>query len=362
MDSMLSSTLPKAEGSARSQPARGGGDGVLIWQSANGGPFAKTTAATGKLGHSSRSSMRTAAPIVGERTASRVSATTPCALVPWFGALEWQGRDSERTPFWAGGGEGNHGEDVKEVYHFVDATPTHSYQKMVYRYPQDPFPYAELVSVNKLRSHRELEFELVDTGVFSGARFFDVTIEFAKADPDDILMLISIENAAQESAVLHVLPQLWARNTWSWNGAADRPRLRKAGMADVLAFPPGKRTRRWSIDCSAELLFCENETNLPLLFGVEAPGPFKDGINDFIIAGRREAISAADEGSKVAAHVRLRLSAGASASIRLRWRLDGRAVEPFVDFDAILAARRHDADEFCTAVQSGMADEDARAI
>ncbi len=99
-----------------------------------------------------------------------------------------------------------------------------------------------------------------------------------------------IENAAQESAVLHVLPQLWARNTWSWNGAADRPRLRKAGMADVLAFPPGKRTRRWSIDCSAELLFCENETNLPLLFGVEAPGPFKDGINDFIIAGRREAM------------------------------------------------------------------------
>ena len=163
-----------------------------------------------------------------------------------LGLALWNGKDAilKERLFGLGGGEGNHGEDVKEVYHFVDATPTHSYQKMVYRYPQDPFPYAELVSVNKLRSHRELEFELVDTGVFSGARFFDVTIEFAKADPDDILMLISIENAAQESAVLHVLPQLWARNTWSWNGAADRPRLRKAGMADVLAFPPGKRTRR----------------------------------------------------------------------------------------------------------------------
>ena len=112
----------------------------------------------------------------------------------------WNGKDAilKERLFGLGGGEGNHGEDVKEVYHFVDATPTHSYQKMVYRYPQDPFPYAELVSVNKLRSHRESEFELVDTGVFSGARFFDVTIEFAKADPDDILMLISIENAAQE--------------------------------------------------------------------------------------------------------------------------------------------------------------------
>jgi Glycosyl hydrolase family 63 C-terminal domain len=281
-----------------------------------------------------------------------------------LGLALWNGKDAilKERLFGLGGREGNHGEDVKEVYHFVDGTPTHSYQKMVYRYPQDPFPYAELVSVNKLRSHRESEFELVDTGIFNGARFFDVAIEYAKADPEDILILISIENAAQESAVLHVLPQLWARNTWSWNSAADRPRLRKAGMADVLAFRQGRGARRWSIDCSAELLFCENETNLPLLFGVEAPGPFKDGINDFIIAGRREAISATDEGSKVAAHVRLKLSAGESASIRLRWRPDGDSVQPFVDFDAILAARRRDADEFYAAVQSGVADEDARAI
>ncbi len=281
-----------------------------------------------------------------------------------LGLALWNGKDptlKERL-FGLGGGEGNHGEDVKEVYHFVDATPTHSYQKMVYRYPQDPFPYAELATVNRLRSHQEPEFELADTGIFSGTRFFDVTVEYAKADPDDVLILISIKNAAREPAILHVLPQLWARNTWSWNGSVDRPRLRRVGLDEVLAFSPGKKSRRWSIDCSGELLFCENETNLPLLFGVAAAGPFKDGINDFVVAGRRHAISATDEGSKVAAHVRFKLSAGGKASIRLRWRFDGLAAEPFLDFDAILAARRRDANEFYAAVQSGMADEDEKAI
>jgi hypothetical protein len=281
-----------------------------------------------------------------------------------LGLALWNGKDpilKERL-FGLSGREGNHGEDVKEVYHFVDATPTHSYQKMVYRYPQEPFPYAELASANKLRSLQKPEFELADTGIFSGARFFDVAIEYAKADPDDILILVSIENAAREPAVLDILPTLWARNTWSWNGVADRPRLRKVGPRDVLAFLPGKKTRRWSLDCAGELLLCENETNLPLLFGVAAPGPFKDGINDFVVAGKRDAISATGQGSKVAAHVRVKLAAGASASIRLRWRLDGSAVEPFLDFDAILAARRHDAKEFYAAIQSGMVDEDAKAI
>jgi hypothetical protein len=281
-----------------------------------------------------------------------------------LGLALWNGKDpilKERL-FGLSGSEGNHGEDVKEVYHFVDATPTHSYQKMVYRYPQDPFPYDELVSVNKKRSRREPEFKLSDTGILEGGRYFDVTVEYAKADPEDILMLISIENAAQEPAALHVLPQLWARNTWSWTGAADRPRLRKTGGGDVLASRSGREDWRWSVVGSTELLFCENETNLPLLFGVDAPGAFKDGVNDFIIHGRREAISAVEEGSKAAAHVRVELPAAGRACIRLRFRPDGRAVQPFVDFDAILAARRHDADEFYAAVQAGMADEDARAV
>jgi hypothetical protein len=281
-----------------------------------------------------------------------------------LGLALWNGKDpilKERL-FGLAGTEGNHGEDVKEVYHFVDATPTHSYQRMVYRYPHDRFPYDELVSVNKQRSRLEPEFELSDTGVFDESRFFDVTIEYAKADPDDILALISIENAAEEPAVLHVLPKLWARNTWSWNGVTDRPRLRKAGAGEVLASRSGRQTRRWSIDRHADLLFCENETNLPLLFNVDAPGPFKDGINDFVTAGRREAISNVGEGSAVAADVCLRLSRGERASVRLRWRPDGSAVEPFAEFDAILASRRSEADEFYAVVQAGVADDDARAV
>ena len=231
VDLTLSSTLRKAEGSKRSRPARRGGDGGLIWRSANGGPSGKTTAPTGKLGHSFRSSMRVVAPIVGERMASRDSATRLCA-----GASAWR-FGMARTPFsknaflgWAVG----KGTTVKTskrsitLWTLLRPTPTKRWSTAIRRIR---FPYAELVSVNKLRSRQEPEFELVDTGIFSGARFFDVTIEYAKADPDDILILVSIENAARESAVLHVLPQLWARNTWSWNGAADRPRLRKAGPA-----------------------------------------------------------------------------------------------------------------------------------
>jgi hypothetical protein len=281
-----------------------------------------------------------------------------------LGLALWNGKDAilKERLFGVSGKEGNHGEDVKEVYHFVDATPTHSYQKMVYRYPHDPFPYDLLVSTNKQRSRQEPEFELDDTGVLNGRRFFDVTVEYAKADPEDILMSISIENAAEAAAVLHVLPQLWARNTWSWRGDMDRPRLRITDTSDTLAFQKGKRTRRLSVGHSATLLFCENETNLPLLFDVEAPGPFKDGINDFIVAGRRNAISATGEGSKVAAHVRLELPAGARTSLRLRWRPDGEALEPFANFDAILVARPDEADEFYAAIQADIADPDARAI
>ncbi|GLS21103.1 glucosidase [Labrys miyagiensis] len=281
-----------------------------------------------------------------------------------LGVALWNGKDAilKERLFGLGNAQGNHGEDVKEAYHFVDATPTHSYQKMVYRYPQSAFPYEDLLSVNKARSRQEPEFELADTGVFARRRYFDVTVEYAKADYDDILMLVSIENASDEPAHLHVLPQLWARNTWSWAGTADRPRLREDGDGDVLALRPGKKTRRLSVEDAAQWLFCENNTNTPLLFGVDASGPFKDGINDFIVAGRRDAVSATGEGSKVAAHVDVELPGHGRASIRLRWRPDGVAPRPFAEFDTILAARRDEADEFYVALQAGMPNADARKV
>ncbi|WP_413989316.1 MGH1-like glycoside hydrolase domain-containing protein [Labrys okinawensis] len=280
-----------------------------------------------------------------------------------LGLALWNGKDAmlKERLFGLGNSEGNHGEDVKEVYHFVDATPTHSYQRMVYRYPQSAFPYEDLLSVNKARSRSEPEYELVDTGAFDDGRFFDVTVEYAKADPDDILMQISIKNASKAPASLDVLPQLWARNTWSWTEGADRPRLRQEA-GDVLAFRTGKKTRRLSIDRPTAWLLCENETNTPLLFGVDASGPFKDGINDFVVKGSEEALSRSGEGSKAAAHCHLALPAGGTASLRLRWRPDGSAREPFVDFDEILTARRNEADEFYAAIQSGMMDSDARAV
>ena len=187
-----------------------------------------------------------------------------------LGLALWNGKDrilKERL-FGVTNAEGNHGEDVKEVYHYVDATPTHSYQRMVYRYPQAAFPYEELLSVNGARSRDEPEYELADTGIFDEGRFFDVTVEYAKASPDDILMRITIENASDEEARLDVLPQLWARNTWSWVEGRDRPRLAAERNGDILARRPGKKTRRLSCDRAAQPLFCENETNAPRLYEI----------------------------------------------------------------------------------------------
>lgn len=286
------------------------------------------------------------------------------ASMRWcFGLALWNGRDAilKERLFGLSNEQGNHGEDVKEVYHYLDATPTHSYQKMVYRYPQNAFPYEELVRVNGQRSRLEPEYEIADTGVFADGRFFDVTVEYAKAAPDDILMRIVVQNAASCAARIHILPQLWARNTWSWNFGKKRPILEATASGDVLARRNGK-TWRWSSDGAAELLFCENETNAPLLFNAPGRGPFKDGINDYVINGTKTAVSGDARGSKVAAHNVFDLPALGSAQIRLRWRPDGIANQPFSDFDTILKQRVDEADEFYENLQAGIQDRDARNI
>jgi hypothetical protein len=281
----------------------------------------------------------------------------------WCFALAlWNGNDpflKERL-FGLTNTQGNHGEDVKELYFYLDATPTHSYLRMLYKYPQVPFPYDDLLHENAQRTTQDMEYELLDTGVFENNRYFDVTIEYAKAAPDDILICINVTNRAAQAATLHVLPQLWSRNIWSWDGDTEKPWLRlDAGR--VLGRHPMMADVSLVIDRACDWLFCENETNVKRLFGVEHPGPFKDGINDFVVHGDKNAVRL-DQGTKCAAHVALDLAAGASAMLRLRLRPASATSAPFADFDAVMARRLHEADEFYAAFQADMASEDAKLV
>ena len=255
--------------------------------------------------------------------------------------------------------EGNHGEDVKELYFHLDATPTHSYLRMLYKYPHRAFPYDQLVEENARRGQDQPEFELLDTGIFEANRYFDVTIEYAKAAPCDILLRITVQNRGPESAALDVLPMLWARNTWSWSGDGARPELRLEGSR-VRAVANGLPDFAYAIDEPAEWLFCENETNEPRLFGRPAPAPFKDGFNDRVVHGRAEAVRS-DRGTRCAPLVALELAAGASATLRLRLR-PAADLPTFDDVDEIFAERIAEADAFYSALQSGIGDADARHV
>ena len=275
----------------------------------------------------------------------------------------WNGRDpilKERL-FGLTNGQGNHGEDVKEAYHYLDGTPTHSYMRMLYRYPQAAFPYERLVSENARRTAADPEYELRDTGVFEGGRFFDITVEYAKASPDDVLMRVTARNRGPDPAKLHLLPQLWARNTWSWRDGSRRPLLRLDGNA-VLAQHPRLADMRCEVAGPAEWLFCENETNLPRLYGAETAGPFKDGINDFVLRGDRGAVNARLQGTKCAARRLVKLGAGEDATLRLRFRPASRENAAFDDFDTIFTARQAEADEFYAALQHGVPDPDLRLV
>ena len=174
-------------------------------------------------------------------------------------------------------------EDVKECYYYLDNTPTHSYMKYLYKYPQAAFPYAQLLSVNESRTREEGEYELTDTGVFDGGRYFDVVAEYAKASPDDILIRISVSNRGPEAAEIHVLPTIWFRNTWSWGRGDPLPELRAASRCEIALNEPQYGARRLLTEGGGELLFTGNETNQRRFYGVDNPGFVKDGINDYVI-------------------------------------------------------------------------------
>jgi Mannosylglycerate hydrolase MGH1-like glycoside hydrolase domain len=258
--------------------------------------------------------------------------------------------------------EGNHGEDVKELYYYSDGVPSHAYMRMLYKYPQQAFPYDQLVQQNRHRGPSDPEFELVDTGVFDERRYFDVTIEYAKDKPDDILMRIEVVNRGPDPAQLHVLPQLWARNTWSWSPGGERPLLRMADIGTVEAVHPKLASRSLYIDGDAELLFCENETNVRRLFGVDQPGPFKDGFNDFIVNGDRQVLSRTNEGTKCAAHFQVQLEPGERKTLRIRFRKTDAGGAPFRDFESVFSSRRAEADEFYSVLQKDIEDADARLV
>ncbi len=260
--------------------------------------------------------------------------------------------------------QGNHGEDVKEVFYHLDGTPTHSYMRMLYKYPHAEFPYERLLAENRRRGLDEPEYELADTGIFEGNRYSDVFVEFAKASPDDMLMRVTVVNRGPEPARLHVLPQLWARNTWSWADSPRRPSLfLEHGV--VQARHPRMREMQLEAECDeAEpaWLFCANETNAPRLWGQDRPGPFKDGINDCVVGGDAGAVDPAQRGSKCAAHFVLTLAPGEQREIRLRFRPVERDSPAFLYFSELFQQRRADADEFYAALQADIPDPEARLI
>ncbi len=276
-----------------------------------------------------------------------------------FALALWNGRDpilKERL-FGLTGPEGNHGEDVKECYYYLDSTPTHSYMKALYKYPQGQFPYTQLVEENRRRSKTDPEFELVDTGAFDDHRYFDIFAEYAKASPDDILIRVTVANRGPEPATIHVLPTLWFRNAWTWGctheGCEVKPRMEAAGPSAVVARHVSLGEFRLDIDRAAdggqaELVFTDNETNTRRVFGFDDGNRLvKDAFHDYVIYGDAEAVNPRQFGTKAAAIYRLIVPAGAQTVLRLRLTaVDEAASEPFADFDAVFAKRVAEADAF----------------
>jgi len=285
-----------------------------------------------------------------------------------FAIALWNGRDpilKERL-FGLAGNEGNHGEDVKEYYFYLDSTPTHSYMKYLYKYPQAEFPYGQLVAENRQRGKQAPEFELIDTGIFDGNRYFDVVVEYAKAEVEDILVRVTATNHGLEEASLNLLPTIWFRNTWTWNQNGTAKPSSRSTHEGVIELNHGDVGKRWLYcDGAPELLFTENETNTQRLFNFQnGSGYAKDGVNEYIVHGNQQAINPRQTGTKAAANYKLTLAAGETATIRLRLSDKDykNRQEAFVNFENIFAARVHEADEFYQTVIPGYLSDDARLV
>src|SRR5215467_158728 len=286
-----------------------------------------------------------------------------------FGLALWNEGDpilKERL-FGLTGNEGNHGEDVKEYYFHVDSTPTHSYMKFLYKYPQRAFPYGELVSENRRRSKQDPEFELLDSGAFGENRYFDIVVEYAKAGADDLLVRITAHNRGSEAAPIRLLPTIWFRNTWSWEKDVAKASLVKSAAlrnAAVIALDHPQLGKLWLYaEEPAELLFTENETNTERLYGYAGPQFAKDGINDYVVAGKPDGVNPAHTGTKASAHYRHVIPAGGSVTVKLRLtnQLCPASKDPLGnEFDKIFSDRIREADEFYAGIAPASLSSDGR--
>ena len=275
----------------------------------------------------------------------------------------WNGKDSilKERMFGLSNREGNHGEDVKELYYYLDAVPTYSYARMLYKYPQAAFPYDLLVQENARRDRRQPEFEIIDTGIFDSDRYFDVDIEYAKVDVDDILLRVTVTNRGPEESAIHVLPQVWFRNTWSWFTDRPKPSLERAGD-NVIVTHEALGAYTIHFDEPDEIKFCENETNAAKLYGSDKTGHFcKDGLNDYLVGGAKDAVGS-HRGTKAAGICRRTVAAGASITIQVRLSLGPPKAAPFDHFERIFNLRKGEADTFYNKLQSKVVDDDLRRI
>ena len=279
----------------------------------------------------------------------------------------WNGKDpilKERL-FGLANEEGNHGEDVKEAYFHLDATPSHSYLKFLYKYPQAEYPYRDMHEGNRRRSRLDPEYELADAGVFDGNRYFDVFVEYAKATGNDILMRVTAHNRGPDAAPLHILPHIWYRNTWNWTEDAAMPMIRPDGATGLRLFHPEWDDYRCHFDGAnlSQILVCDNESN-PELFGPAKPGYWKDGINNAVLRGDMAGVNPEKNGTKAAGHYKFDVPAGGSVSVRMRMRFiaEPPLADPFADFDDVFIARIKDADEFFAHVQKDLTDDDRKLV
>jgi hypothetical protein len=281
-----------------------------------------------------------------------------------FAVALWNGRDPilKERMFGLTNSESNHGEDVKEYYFYIDSTPTHSYMKYLYKYPQVEYPYRDLVETNRGRSREEFEYELLDTGIFDEDQYFDVFVEYAKADPEDTLVRISVHNRGPETATIHVLPTLWFRNTWTWEEGEQKPVLGQVNGGTIHASHP--KLGDYSLQCegAGELLFTENESNASRLWGQPNPSPYvKDAFHQYLISGAHDAVNPAKTGTKAAAHYVLEVPAGRSKVVRLRLSAKP-ARNAFDTFDQVFDSRLADANEFYERITPKELSEDERRV
>ena len=281
-----------------------------------------------------------------------------------FALALWNERDpilKERL-FGLTNNEANHGEDVKEYYFYVDSTPTHSYMKYLYKYPQREYPYRDLIDTNRGRSREEFEYELLDTGVFNDDRYFDVFVEYAKEGPEDVLVRMTVHNRGPEAASLRLLPTLWFRNTWSWDADHPKPSLVEVAPGVIRAAHHELGEYWLHCDGAPELLFTENESNAGRLWGQPNASPYvKDAFHEYVISGRGEAVNPARTGTKAAAHYAVDVPAGGSKTIRLRLAA-ARVEKAFTGFEEIFKRRVADADEFYERITPASLTEDERRV